>query len=112
MPERFAPSEAEGVPDVRDQERREELYLRLRQANSQAGQQRELDKLFQADVPLGVLCDILAFTAGINPLSAQELLSETDVNVRCDRLLNLLGTFAEIGRKESPTEYPPPFSLN
>lgn len=110
----------EMMPDGKDFEisgphdlvRRKELHRRLKQAIPQEEQQAELNRLLSADVPLGVLCDILAFTSGISPISAQELLSETNVSARCDRLLSLLGTFAEIGRKETPTDYPPPFSLN
>jgi len=43
-----------------------------------------------ADVPLGMLCDLVASLFRLDPEVKQELLEELDVSARCDRLLSLL----------------------
>ncbi|MFM9963411.1 MAG: LON peptidase substrate-binding domain-containing protein [Planctomycetaceae bacterium] len=49
-----------------------------------------LHQLFDAELPLGVLCDVLAHSLGLNPNEAQSLLAEQDVDVRSDLVLQHL----------------------
>ena len=42
------------------------------------------------DVPLGMLCDLVASLISIDPASRQSLLGELDVSLRCARLLELV----------------------
>jgi len=42
------------------------------------------------DVPLGLLCDLLASLIAFDPAAKQHLLEELDVAARCDHLLDLL----------------------
>jgi uncharacterized protein len=42
------------------------------------------------DVPLGMLCDLVASMTAIDPASRQSLLAELDVSLRCARLLQLV----------------------
>ena len=44
------------------------------------------------DVPLGMLCDLVASLISLDPATRQSLLGELDVSVRCSRLLELVQT--------------------
>lgn len=69
------------------------------------------------DVPLGLLCDLLASLIAFDPAVKQSLLEELDVAVRCDLLLDLLQRMnvpgigaADGGPRKRP--WPPGPSLN
>ena len=64
-----------------------------------------------ADLPLGGLCDVIAYSLPLEPDVAQSILEETDVAARSllvlDELRNCIGS--GVGR---PSVFPPPYSLN
>lgn len=67
------------------------------------------------DVPLGMLCDLVASLLSLSPASKQELLEELDVEARCDRLLQRLEGLQPPGKEsgERPKRFwPPGPSLN
>jgi len=69
-----------------------------------------------ADVPLGLLCDLLASLIAFDPGVKQALLGELDVAVRCDHLLELLQRMNApgLGGSEAASKraWPPGPSLN
>ncbi len=71
-----------------------------------------LHKLMEADIPLGVLCDLIAHSLQLSPDDAQELLSEIDVDSRSDLVLQFLRQRCR-GRAAGLMErFPPEFSCN
>ena len=68
------------------------------------------------DVPLGLLCDLLASLIAFEPGVKQSLLEELDVAARCDLLLELLQRMKAPGfgaaRKGGKRPWPPGPSLN
>jgi Lon protease-like protein len=65
----------------------------------------QLVKLLDSDLPLGALCDIVAFALPLAVEAKQELLGEPDVGRRARRLLRHLGPAKE-------RKFPPEFSTN
>tara|TARA_B100000686_G_scaffold241357_1_gene249949 strand:+ start:61 stop:762 length:702 start_codon:yes stop_codon:yes gene_type:complete len=65
-----------------------------------------------ADLPLGGLCDVIAFSLPLEPKTAQSILEETNIATRAllvlDELKNCLGT----GDPVQPSTFLPPYSLN
>lgn len=66
-----------------------------------------------SDVPLGGLCDILSNALVLPVAQSQELLSETNVDLRSDLLLDRLREVVR-GKRDlgPPSDFPPPFSEN
>ncbi len=67
------------------------------------------------DVPLGLVCDLLASLIAFDPGVKQSLLGELDVAVRCDHLLDLLQRMNAPGLGPDPGSkrpWPPGPSLN
>lgn len=65
------------------------------------------------DIPLGLLCDLLASLIAFDPAVKQQLLEELDVAVRCDFLLDLLQRMNVGGSEDAPQRaWPPGPSLN
>jgi Lon protease-like protein len=75
----------------------------------------QLQALFQGELPLGQLCDVLAFALPLSPEVKQELLEITDVP---DRARHLMEAFrAVVGGPAMPAaegnkRFPPDFSAN
>jgi Lon protease-like protein len=65
----------------------------------------QLQKLLKSNMPLGALCDIIAFALPLDVEVKQELLEEVDVEIRARRLLKFL-------RARCRRTFPPEFSLN
>ena len=65
------------------------------------------------DLPLGGLCDVIAFSRPLEPNTAQSILEETNIAIRAllvlDELKNCLGAS---GSTVQPSTFPPPYSLN
>ncbi len=79
------------------------------------GAREQLAELFRGEMPLGALCDILAFALPLPLESKQRLLEETTIEHRAELLLEILGQ----PPKPQPTivvarprKFPPDFSLN
>ena len=74
----------------------------------------DLDELFENNLPLGVLSDIVAQAMGLSARVKQSFLAEPRVGRRVDDLLGLLRREhdkSDSSPSETPT-FPPPFSKN
>ncbi|MCC7420038.1 MAG: LON peptidase substrate-binding domain-containing protein [Planctomycetaceae bacterium] len=81
----------------------------------------QLDRLFQqtktSEVPLGILCDILAYAMKLKPLDLQKLLEQVDVDQRSSRLVRHLRKRSGAKSSRRPVAaarpgFPPRFSTN
>src|SRR5262249_21672622 len=73
----------------------------------------QVAKLFQSDLPLGALIDVLAFALPLPTEFKQELLKELDVEKRADRLLQFLQLHnPPTTAVSSLHKFPPEFSTN
>ena len=71
-----------------------------------------LHQLLEADIPLGVLCDVLAHSLGLTTDDAQLLLEEQDVDRRSDLLLHHLRQRRRRQKFAAKSGFPPAFSAN
>lgn len=69
-------------------------------------------QLLDAELSLGVLCDVLAHSLGLNPADAQLLLAEPDVDVRSDLVLVHLRQRQRQLAAGITEGFPPAFSRN
>jgi ATP-dependent Lon protease len=74
--------------------------------------EHDLHHVFESDIPLGVLCDVFAYSLQLDPLVAQQLLAEANVERRSRLLLTLMESELANRPVEVPRKFPPPFSLN
>jgi Lon protease-like protein len=75
----------------------------------------ELDELLAAQVSLGMLSDIFAFTLGFSTSVKQRLLTEWNVDRRASILtekLTALSDRLKLPAEAAESDFPPPFSLN
>jgi Lon protease-like protein len=74
----------------------------------------DLDALFETDLPLGVLTDIVAQALGLHATVKQSFLAEPRVVKRAGELLRQLRRIGEnpTSSDEDTTSFPPPFSRN
>jgi Lon protease-like protein len=73
----------------------------------------EFRKLLRGDLPLGTLCDIVAFALPLDIPFKQQLLEELDVEKRAGRLLDYLETHVPPQAAELvDRKFPPEFSVN
>jgi ATP-dependent Lon protease len=87
----------------------------LRKALPFVPQAREqLDQLMAADLPLGVLADIISYLLDIDLGEKKSLLLEADVHVRVKALLDHLAVAAadSAATSQSAADFPPEFSPN
>ena len=70
-------------------------------------------QVLDADVPLGVLCDVLTYAMKLEASAIQKILSELNVDFRSDLVLELI---RELSRQQQYRRthrgFPPEFSLN
>jgi Lon protease-like protein len=103
---------------VKEPTRAAELHGRLSAALSswvanQTASARQVRRLLESDLPLGVVCDVLSFAMPLEPAWKQELLEELRVEERVMRLLHFLGAIAPAGKDQPAGQrYPPDFSSN
>ena len=71
-----------------------------------------LSQLIEADLPLGVLCDVVAHSLGMSPDDARLLLEETDVDLRSELVLGHLHQRQRRQKAGVKSGFPPAFSLN
>ena len=71
-----------------------------------------LHQLVGADIPLGVLCDVLAHSLALSLDDSQLLLEEQDVDLRSDLVLHLLRKRQRGEVSEAHRKFPPMFSVN
>ena len=98
------------LPDEPDESRRAELVATFRRL-FQGNLDPDLDALFESDLPLGVLTDIMAQAMGLPASVKQAFLAEPIV---AQRALHLLQQMKELPltAEDEPTSFPPPFSRN
>jgi uncharacterized protein len=79
-----------------------------------SGLDPDLDALFETELPLSVLTDIIAQAMGLPSSVKQAFLAEPRVARRAKDLLGLLRQMKEVQpqSEDGPTPFPPPFSLN
>ena len=71
---------------------------------------QQLDEVLAHEVPLGMLTDILAFTLQLDLETKEQLLRETNVDRRAERLLEAMRAQGESDKTE--VKFPPDFSSN
>ena len=101
------------LPDLADDSRRSELISMFRKLYT-GTVDPDLDALFESDLPLGVLTDIVAQALGLPASVKQVFLGEPRVGKRAVDLLDLLrhiGEYPPLSEDES-IAFPPPFSVN
>jgi len=69
---------------------------------------RQLQELFDGDMPLGRVCDVLSYALPLPPAAKQTLLAEPQVELRAAAIAETL--LASAARADRP--FPPPFSTN
>jgi uncharacterized protein len=101
------------LPDLADDSPRSELISMFRKF-SKGGVDPDLDALFESDLPLGVLTDIVTQALGLPASVKQAFLGEPRVGKRAVDLLELLRQMGEQlpSDGEELIAFPPPFSLN
>jgi uncharacterized protein len=73
----------------------------------------QLRGLFKGELPLGQLCDVLAFALPLPPEAKQELLEEQNVTERARRLVAAFQTVVESPKSAAEgRRFPPDFSAN
>jgi len=77
----------------------------------------DLDHIFQealaSSIPLGAVCDVLAYAMRLAPPECQAVLDELDVDARSELLLAALRRSARRPHGDGPDRgFPPPFSEN
>jgi len=72
-----------------------------------------LSQVLEADLPLGVLTDLMAAVLKVDPIQKLPLLEELDVDLRSDLLLDHLRRMAAVHRSTGGRRvFPPSFSVN
>ena len=101
------------LTDQPDDRQRSDLIATFRRI-FQAGLDPDLDALFETELPLSVLTDIIAQAMGLPSSVKQAFLAEPRVARRAKDLLGLLHQMKEVHpqSEDGPTPFPPPFSLN
>ena len=72
----------------------------------------QLSEFFHGELPLGHLCDLLAFALPLSPEVRQELLQEVDVTARARRLMEAFRAIVAEANSSSGKRFPPDFSTN
>ena len=73
-----------------------------------------LSRLFEGDVPLGQLTDLICFACGAETIQQQRVLEETEICRRAEVLIQILqGLLSKsVGSNDSENGFPPEFSDN
>ncbi|MCX7422910.1 MAG: LON peptidase substrate-binding domain-containing protein [Planctomycetia bacterium] len=71
-----------------------------------------LHQLLEAELPLGVLCDVITHALGVPPDDARLLLEETNVDLRSELVLSHLHQRQHRQKAGVANGFPPAFSLN
>lgn len=104
----FYPSE----PTIDRRHRQRELLSGATEILPELQSDPLLHQLLDAEIPLGVLCDVLAHSLGLSTLDAQLLLEEPDVDLRSDLVLNHLRHRQRSLAAGVASGFPPAFSRN
>lgn len=104
----FYPSE----PTIDRRHRQRELLAGATKVLPELQSNPLLHQLLDAELPLGVLCDILAHSLGLATADAQTLLEEADVDSRSDLVLHHLRQRQRRLAAGIDAGFPPAFSRN
>jgi len=74
--------------------------------------QEQLDQLLSGTIPLGMLTDIVAYALDLELAAKQQLLSETNVDLRATMLLGHLDSARRDPARVAKELFPPQFSVN
>lgn len=100
-------------PMVNRKSRQRELLTSFRRLFPNTRSDSLLSQVLEADLPLGVLSDLLAAVLKVDPLQKLSLLEELDVDLRSDLLLDKIRRLlSAAGASPSRRLFPPKFSLN
>jgi Lon protease-like protein len=100
-------------PLVSRKGRQRELLTSFRKLFPKTRSDSLLSQVLEADLPLGVLTDLLSAVLKIDPLQKLSLLEELDVDLRSDLLLDkICRLLSASGVSPSRRMFPPTFSLN
>jgi ATP-dependent Lon protease len=93
--------------------RHHELLLNFRKLFPKSRADSLFSQVLEADIPLGVTCDLLAAAVAFSLNDKQMLLEELDVDSRSDFLLEKIRErMSADGVQRRVRAYPPTFSLN
>ena len=102
-----------GEPLVNRKARQRELLLSFRKLFPNTRSDSLLSQVLEADLPLGVMSDLLAAVLKIDPLQKLSLLEELDADLRSDLLLDkICRLLSTAGPAPARHVFPPRFSLN
>jgi Lon protease-like protein len=111
----YRTASAEVVPDILPEDIHRLLDLRRKLAEAvlsrferSGSAYQQLKELFASNMPLGALCDMLAYALPIEIGLKQQLLQEPDVDRRAEALSHSL----KLDESSGGAEFPPPFSPN
>jgi Lon protease-like protein len=100
-------------PAVSREVRHQELLLSFRRLFPKSRADSLFSQVLEADLPLGVTCDLLAAALRIGLADKQVLLEELDVDLRSDLLIDKIHELLpEAGPERLLRRFPPTFSLN
>lgn len=93
--------------------RNHELLLNFRRLFPKSRADSLFSQVLEADLPLGVSCDLLAAALRIGTADKQSLLEELDVDLRSEQLLERIHEILpEADPERQVRRFPPTFSLN
>lgn len=100
-------------PSIDRERRRTELREFLCELFPRFSTSPPLARLLQGELPLGGLCDLLAYALGLPTEPALEVLSELNVDARSDLILRHLRDRCRNARADQASvRFPPAFSIN
>lgn len=99
-------------PAIDRRHRKEELLAGFQRMYSHMELDDALHQAFDSEIPLGVVCDVLAGAMRMETDAALEILRTIDVDERSDFLLARLRMTAQAAAQQSTRPFPPPFSVN
>lgn len=73
-----------------------------------------LSRLFEGDLPLGQISDLICYACGAEPMQQHQVLKESEVCRRAEILIKILTSLISgpIPRNISGSDFPPQFSIN
>jgi Lon protease-like protein len=100
-------------PLVNREMRQHELLVNFRRLFPKSRADSLFSQVLEADIPLGIICDLLAAAVRLSLDDKQMLLEELDVDSRSDVLLERIRDRIPVeGARPRTRTYPPSFSLN
>lgn len=106
------PDEYSHVTTIDRRERQRELLTSAVEVLPELQSDPLLHQLLEAELPLGVLCDVISHSLGVSPDDARLLLEETDVDLRSELVLSHLHQRKRHLKAGAASGFPPAFSVN